>query len=64
MNGAKIGAETKGETRDRLIQMVLKKRVIVGGDHIGMIGTFGTSDLIPCIMVASGKISVYLFGVL
>jgi hypothetical protein len=64
VNGAKIGAKTKGETRDRLIQMVLKKRVIVGGDHIGMISPFRTSDLIPRIIVASGKISIDLLGVL
>jgi hypothetical protein len=64
VNRAKIGAETKGETRESLIQMVLKKRVIVGGDHIGMIGPLRTSDLIPSIMVARGKISVYLFGIL
>ena len=64
MNGPKIGAETKGETRESLVQVILKKRVIVGGDRIGMIGPIGTSHLIPCIIVAGGKISVDLFGVL
>ena len=64
MNGPKIGAETKGETRESLIQVVLKKRVIVGGDRIGMIGPFRPSDLISCIIVACGKISVDLFGIL
>jgi hypothetical protein len=64
VNRVKIGAETTGETRKSLIEMVLKKRVIVGGDRIGMIGPFGTSHLIPCIVVAGGKISIDLFGIL
>jgi hypothetical protein len=64
VNGAKIGAETKGETRKSPVQVILKKRVIVGGDHIGMIGPLGTSHLISCIVVASGKISVDLLGML
>jgi hypothetical protein len=64
VNRVKIGAETKGETRKSLIQVVLKKRVIVGGDRIGMIGPLGTSHLIPCIIVTCGKISVDLFGIL
>jgi hypothetical protein len=63
MNRAKIGAETKGETRESPIQMVLKKRVIVCGDRIRMIGSFRSSDLIPRIMVAGGQISVDLFGI-
>jgi hypothetical protein len=64
MNRVKIGAETKRETRKSLIQVVLKKRVIVGRDRIGMIGPLGTSDLVSCIIVTCGKISVDLFGIL
>jgi rRNA processing protein Krr1/Pno1 len=64
VNRVKIGAETKGETRKSLIQVILKKRVIVGGDRIGMIGPFGTSHFISCIIVTCGKISVDLFGIL
>jgi len=64
VNGSKIGAKAKGKTRKGLIQNVLKKRVIIGGDRIGMIGPIGTSHLIPCIIVAGGKISIDLFGFL
>jgi hypothetical protein len=64
VNRVKIGAETKRETRKSLVQLILKKRVIIGGDHIRMIGPFGTGDLISGIIVTARKISVHPFGML
>jgi hypothetical protein len=64
MDDAEIGAETKGETRKSLIQLILKKGVVIRGDRVGMIRSFTTSRPVSRIMVTRGKISVDEFGVL